>query len=436
MAADRSGTRWVLMALGVLVAGVVGLLALGTLLGGSDERVEPPPEATSTTLTRPPLEAPEEWTQMAELPGLPRSRPVAAWTGEELILWRGAGGSSDNCGSASDGSDLCGEPMRNDGFSYDPATETWRELPADPLPPGLGSWVGEFKGVWTGTEFVVWGGVEASGAAYDPATDTWRSVADGPLSRRRGFAMVWTGTEAIIVGGQPLEVFDAAGNEDFVADAAAYDPFNDDWRTIPSPPELDDSSFSGAVWGGSQLIVARQIVSQVQGEVVRGSQVDFLDPVADAWRAPVNSDAVLGGPVWTGDEVFFSGWVSTENDQGGAGVRHGLYRLTDSEGAVTEVEGYPFAERPNLRWTGRELLVFSTTDCIFEEDPCAPTTRLAGYEPVAGVWRDGLPPPEPIRFSGATWTGAELLVYGGFESNGFTGRPAGRAGSYRPGPGR
>jgi hypothetical protein len=52
--------------------------------------------------------------------------------------------------------------------------------------------------VWTGQEWIVWGGEDLArpaslgdGAAYDAATDTWRSLTPGPA--HPGFMPVWTG---------------------------------------------------------------------------------------------------------------------------------------------------------------------------------------------------------------------------------------------------
>jgi N-acetylneuraminic acid mutarotase len=63
-------------------------------------------------------------------------------------------------------------------------------------------------GAWTGSEWVLVGGLTVSGAAsggsvYTPATDTWRAL-DNPGSpvARSGAASVWTGSELILFGGR------------------------------------------------------------------------------------------------------------------------------------------------------------------------------------------------------------------------------------------
>src|SRR5215208_5450483 len=62
--------------------------------------------------------------------------------------------------------------------------------------------------VWTGSEMIVWGGVDNvvgysnSGGRYDPSTDSWTatSTTNAPTGRA-GHAAVWTGSEMIVWGG-------------------------------------------------------------------------------------------------------------------------------------------------------------------------------------------------------------------------------------------
>ena len=88
-----------------------------------------------------------------------------AWTGSRLMVFGGG---------AYEGGDG-GEPppvrVRTDGGSYDPVGDRWEALPPAPL-----SGRGRARGVWTGREFIVWGGEAdynhraefADGAAYTP----------------------------------------------------------------------------------------------------------------------------------------------------------------------------------------------------------------------------------------------------------------------------
>ena len=84
-----------------------------------------------------------------------RSRHLAVWTGQEMIVWGGL---------------LPGLYPNNNGGRYDPATDTWRALSTAGGPLG-----GEPKAVWTGSQMLVWG-ASTGGARYDPASDTWQAM--------------------------------------------------------------------------------------------------------------------------------------------------------------------------------------------------------------------------------------------------------------------
>ena len=68
-------------------------------------------------------------------------------------------------------------------LAYNPATNTWRSLPASGLAPRA-----QAMTVWTGKELVVWGGLNSDfsaayndGARLDPATSTWRRLPAAPV---------------------------------------------------------------------------------------------------------------------------------------------------------------------------------------------------------------------------------------------------------------
>lgn len=98
------------------------------------------------------------WRRLADMP-LPRTAPMAQWTGHQLIVWGGYTWST-----------VAGDtPEPPFGFAYDPTTNYWASLPAAPLRDRT-----DAVSVWTGSEMLVWGsGVLGSsdmdGAAFRPA---------------------------------------------------------------------------------------------------------------------------------------------------------------------------------------------------------------------------------------------------------------------------
>lgn len=188
----------------------------------------------------------------------------------------------------------------NDGPTQGPAEALqWSERESWPLE--LRS---DFAQVWTGSEFIVWGGLRedtslsfASGARYDPEQDRWSALAASPLAPRSEPVAVWTGAEVIYWAGY-------AGDGDEpetvvpLTDGAAYNPDSDTWRTI-SPSPLEGAHPYSAVWTGDSMVV----VGPAEDDVAR------YDPILDAWtplpsRPPLSVDDPFWiSMFWTGNEV-------------------------------------------------------------------------------------------------------------------------------------
>jgi N-acetylneuraminic acid mutarotase len=86
---------------------------------------------------------------------------ASGWTGSTLVVW---GGCSDDS--------TCGDST-NTGGEYNPGTDSWVVTPLVGAPSARG----KLAGVWTGSEFVVWGG-----ATNDSSTLTWTGGRYTPLS--------------------------------------------------------------------------------------------------------------------------------------------------------------------------------------------------------------------------------------------------------------
>lgn len=101
----------------------------------------------------------------ARLPGAgapePRIRPVAAWTGQEMLIW--GGGDADTPAAR--------------GGAYERATDTWRAIPEENQPaPRFGA-----TSVWTGEELIVWGGSPGPDATMGTLNTGGRYVPPTPL---------------------------------------------------------------------------------------------------------------------------------------------------------------------------------------------------------------------------------------------------------------
>jgi hypothetical protein len=224
------------------------------------------PNSASVVAYQPSTDA---WSDEPAVPaGTVTDRSPAVFTGSELLVWPD------------------GTPSP---FAFDPATGQWRNLPTPPIDARQSG-----ASVWTGSEWLLWGGRSeqgevADGAAYDPATDSWRALARSPLSARRVRA-VWTGTEMLVFagsrGGDPV-----TGNGELALDdGAAYSPASDSWRPMPSG--LTHPGFM-PVWTGQYLLM-----------FAKGCAVGY-DVATDKWI-----DGGCGGsgtPMWTGSVALLIG---------------------------------------------------------------------------------------------------------------------------------
>lgn len=180
------------------------------------------------------------WSEIAPPPQV-RLQPAAVWTGTRLLIWGGEVSGGDGAYA-----------MADDGFSYDPATDTWTDIPEAPIDGRSSMFT-----VWTGEEMIVWGGsikvdntlqgLAGDGAAYDPETRTWLLLPPAPLGRKNPGVAVWTGNEMIIGGNGDATDGDPGW--------AAYDPATDVWQSIPSPPVESSGVYQG-VWTGDEVVFA------------------------------------------------------------------------------------------------------------------------------------------------------------------------------------
>lgn len=172
-----------------------------------------------------------------------RELPTVVWTGSEMIAWGGGGATFDT----------------NTGGRYNPATDKWTAT-SMVNPPSARDWSAS---VWTGSKMLIWGGqtydgtyaYHNDGALYDPANDSWTptSMAGAP-STRAWFGYVWTGSEFIAWGGG-CSISPEAGCPGQSFTGGHYNPATNTWTAITTISAPAARSMFPAVWTGSRMIV-------------------------------------------------------------------------------------------------------------------------------------------------------------------------------------
>jgi hypothetical protein len=285
--------------------------------------------------------------------------------------------------------------------------------------------------VWTGTEFLIWGGAEENrgfalagdGAAYDPVTRGWTPMPASPLSPRNGAFAAWTGTTALFWGG-------GNGSLALLMNGASYDPASRTWTMLPAvplPPGIDGRQAN--VWTGAQMVVIQPAAGAA------------FDPATRSWTAVPGLPRVSGwqpfaiGASWTGSQVIT--WVASQRPQAHGtrppGFRFSAYSWVPGNQAWTIVPSrpdyayFPFGTAAPI---GGRLLFLGGSSCppgAF----CHAVNFFDGawFDPSSGTWTY-----LPESYSGgsgpAAWTGSAMVVLAtraGARAGASPGPPNGRS---------
>ncbi len=277
--------------------------------------------------------------------------------------------------------------------------------PTPTTQPAIGTTWGSAVQVWTGTEYLVWGGQvggddrgRADGWRHDPATGLDRPIPVAPIAPRDYAAGVWTGTELLVCCGRAMGDSPAYDT----ASAAAYDPAADRWRELAVPPPATNGYVVGSAWTGTELLVVSQVGDPATEMVGHdGMALHAYDPAGDRWSeraAPPFGDR-FGEVVWTGDRLVL--WA-----RGGPTADRGVAYdpAADRWDPLPDLPADASVSDGSAAAVYGELLVFG----LAADDE----TRTAGYRlrPGEAAWRPMAPAPlRPIEAYDGT-PGSQTLV--------------------------
>jgi N-acetylneuraminic acid mutarotase len=279
--------------------------------------------------------------------------------------------------------------------------------------------------VWTGSEMIIWGGQASnsllnSGGRYDPATDTWTftNTAGAPTARS-GHTAVWTGTEMIVWGG---------ADDTFarVNTGGKYNPSTNGWTPTSTTNAPDGRSDHTAVWTGSQMIVWGGL-DDFFNDVNTGGK---YDPVSDSWAATTTNNAPDARDshtaIWTGSEMIV--WGGFDNFNFVDFNTGGRYNPNTNSWTATSLNNVPEGRYNHTAvWTGSEMIIWGGFDSDFFQD----LNTGGRYNPNTDSWTaTSTFAPDPRELHTAVWTGSEMIVWGGIDD--FNER-LNTGGKYNPG---
>lgn len=355
--------------------------------------------------------------------------------------------------------------LTNSGFVAQSAFsvgQTWTPITDTSAPTARSS----ATTVWTGTEWIIWGGMNAKGVAvrlntgarYNPTTNSWTAMSNtNAPTARTGHSAVWTGTQMWVFGGRV-----GVGIGTLTNTGAIYTPATDTWTALPSTNAPSAREGHTATWFGTGMLVCGG--TDATGVIGAAGR---LNDGATAWITPAtmgarkNHTAVANGNyvfVWGGEDnagtelltgerfdILTGLWISTNttncasarrnHSAAAAGGQVYIWGGYDSTGAVLNsgaiynvgaqtwtawnTTGAPAARALNVAaWTGGYLVLWGGVDGAGNE-----LDDGVLYSPALGTWTPITTTLSPTaRWSAHhVWTGHEVLVWGGSNaSSAFT----------------
>ena len=223
----------------------------------------------------------------------PRRNHSAIWTGTEMIIWGGY--QLSNSLSAT---------FLKTGARYNPVANQWdTNFPLN----GIFSGRANHTAVWTGTEMLLWGGYSQSGSIFSP---TFTYYGNGvryvpgsnslpllpfapPGNARTDHSAVWTGSEMILWGG-----LNANGETN---SGVRFNPVANTWTALPTNSAPSPRAGHTADWTGEWMITYG---GSEGGSPVGGTSL--FNPAANKWFPATTNVAGRFRHVsaWTGTDLL------------------------------------------------------------------------------------------------------------------------------------
>lgn len=337
------------------------------------------------------------WWENSSLDQIPDGRyyHTAIWTGNEMIIWGGQNGSWI-------GNDI----FFNNGYKYNPTTDTWSSINQENAPVGRKY----HTAIWTGSKMIIWGGVDSqnnmlnTGGIYDPTSDSWQptSTGDNVPSPRVYHTAIWDENEMIIWGGGNWE-------GTFFNNGGRYNPNNNTWAPISTTGAPSERWKHSAIWTGSEMIVWGGF--GYEGYYVTGGK---YDPDTDTWQATNIIDAPSEREehtaIWTGSVMVVWGGVRY-SDKYNTGGRYNPFSDTWQSTSTTDA---PVARNYHIAiWdsVNQNMIIWGGSgygDNFLGDG--------AKYSPSNDQWQaiSNLNAPVPRWWHTAVWTGSQMIIWGGY----------------------
>ena len=343
--------------------------------------------------------------------------PLSAWIGDQWIVCDAPSFTYGFFGSPS--------PVNPIRAAYSPTANSWSVLPNYFGPAPLKQ--DDPSAVWTGQEFIIWGGpvngiASNRGRRYHPATGAWTEISttNAPAARMRHSA-VWTGSRMVVWGG------DAGGDPRYpaviYATGGAYDPIADTWTTLPGAPfdpvvgDAIRRTGHKAVWTAYGMVVVGGSDGYNNQDENFPRTIARLSADLTTWTiSPPSVTSSLGRfghcLATDGDRRVFLWGGQSQTVQDPIGVGMLIDAFTLSVGFIDDADQPVPARNSSIVWSGKEFIVWGGTDPIG-----LPLGGGSKFNPAGGYWtplsHGGPIMTTPHAGHTAVWSGTEMLLWGG-----------------------
>jgi N-acetylneuraminic acid mutarotase len=290
----------------------------------------------------------------------------------------------------------------DDGGRYNPATNSWTALNTTGAPSARYF----HTAVWTGSEMIIWGGFNGfssgfnDGARYNPTLNSWAPMSTtGAPAGRVLHTAVWTGSEMIIWGGSDLNT------------GARYNPVSNSWTAVTTTGAPARRISHTGLWTGSRMIVWGGV--NADGVLNTGA---LYSPAENKWTAVSTTGAPAARrdhtAVWTTRDMLVWGGYG----DGGVLNDGARYNAALNSWTVVSASGAPAARNSHTAaWTGREMILWGgVRDFVYLNDG-------ARYNDAANTWTtlSTIGAPAARTDHAPVWTGSEMILWGGFNGTSY-----------------
>ena len=250
------------------------------------------------------------------------------------------------------------------GYAYHAGTDSWRDLP---LANGVRDLIGA-SSVWTGSDILTWGGKTSStafasfGRRYDPISNQWSLIStQDQLSVRMNAMTAWTGSQWFVFGG--------TDGLNSLADGRRYLPDQDIWLPMATAPLVARYDAAALVIDGRILVAGGQIQTQLSA-----NDYSLYDPTTNTWSA----SGFAGGCSGVSDGIANSRYALIRSETGWC-----AYDVQNDQ--WQSVPAFPDGRSLPARNSGA-IVSRGGLFYVVSNDPLTSTGVVDAYNPADNTW--------------------------------------------------